>query len=212
MAKLTLSKSELQKQSRQLKLYEGLLPSLELKRRQLTLEIKKAADILIKLQGEGEQLKLVVATQLPMLANEEINLKGLMSLSEVNVATENVSGVKLPLFKGVDCEVVSYSRLSMPVWVDSLVEYLLKAVELKVQMSVANQRVEKLQSALKNITQRVNLFEKILIPNAKVFIKHIQIFLGDQQRDAVVRSKLAKRKQLDIADTDVQCFRSVNGA
>ena len=42
MAKLRLSKASLAKERQNLKLYERLLPSLDLKRRQLTVEGEKA--------------------------------------------------------------------------------------------------------------------------------------------------------------------------
>ncbi|MEM6429093.1 MAG: V-type ATP synthase subunit D, partial [Deinococcota bacterium] len=48
--------------------------------------------------------------------------------------------------------------------------------------------------AVKRTTQRVNLFDKVLIPNAQETIRRIQIFLADADRAAVVRAKLAKQK------------------
>ena len=59
-----------------------------------------------------------------------------------------------------------------------------------------NYDFEKLKSAARTITQRVNLFSKVLIPEAEENIKKIGLFLSDQERAGVVRSKLAKQKKL----------------
>jgi V/A-type H+-transporting ATPase subunit D len=79
--------------------------------------------------------------------------------------------------------------------VDVLVDRLREAAALRIRAEVAGERVRILSQAVRRVTQRVNLFERILIPNAKRNIQRIQIFLGDIERAAVVTSKLAKAKQ-----------------
>jgi V/A-type H+-transporting ATPase subunit D len=66
---------------------------------------------------------------------------------------------------------------------------------IQVHLQVRRQRVARLHVQVRRITQRVNLFEKVLIPRAQQNIKRIQIGLGEQERTAVVRSKISKRKQ-----------------
>jgi V/A-type H+-transporting ATPase subunit D len=92
----------------------------------------------------------------------------------------------------VEYTMSEYSRLAKPHWVDQVVERLRKALEMTVQIRVDEQRVEKLDYAVRKVTQRVNLFEKILIPKAEENIKRIQIYLGEAERAAVVRSKITK--------------------
>ena len=60
---------------------------------------------------------------------------------------------------------------------------------------MAGERVARLNQQVRRITQRVNLFEKVLIPRARENIKRIHIGLGEQERSAVVRSKIAKKKR-----------------
>ena len=192
MAKLSLTKSGLQKQRDELKLYQRLLPSLDLKRMQLTGELKRAREQLVEAQAGVERYKISVAKQLSMLANREIDVSGLVRIESIRVGEENVVGVKLPVLEEIVCTVAEYSMLAKPHWVDTLVEQLKHMVELRAQVRIAEQRVQELELAVRRITQRVNLFEKILIPTAKKHIQRIQIFLGDAERSAVVRSKLAK--------------------
>lgn len=204
MAKIALNKSALQKAREDLKLYQRLLPSLDLKRMQLTAELKRAQEQLENAKAEVESLKARAAEQLPMLANEEIDVSGLVQVDSVQVGEENVVGVKLPVLEEIQCSVREYSMLAKPHWVDVLVDLLKQMAELQTRVKISAERVRLLEQAVRRTTQRVNLFDKILIPTTKKNIKRIQIFLGDTERAAVVRSKIAKsrhvKQRLTMAD------------
>ena len=196
MARLKLSKAALQQEHIKLKLYVKLLPSLELKRRQLTLELGKARREYAAARAEVERLEARVGAELPMLANTEIELRGLVKMTAFDLERENVVGVRLPVLKEVECQVAEYSPLAKPVWVDALAERLGDAAEARTRIQVAAERVRILLRAERRITQRVNLFEKILIPKTRSNIERIQIWLGDMGRAAVVQAKLAKARQV----------------
>lgn len=192
MAKLALNKSALQKQRNERRLYERLLPSLDLKRRQLTWERVRAQGRLDDEEAEIKRQRDRAAERLPMLANREIDVSGLVKVKSVQVDEENVVGVKLPVLMGVTFTVREYSMLAMPHWVDVLVDQLQKIAELQLRVQVAAERLRRLERAERRVTQRVNLFEKVLIPATRDNIKKIQIFLADAERAAVVRSKITK--------------------
>jgi V/A-type H+-transporting ATPase subunit D len=194
MARVKLSKSALQQQRNQLRLYTKLLPSLDLKRRQLLLEHKKAQAEFEQAKSAVEELESQIGAELPMLAGTELDLKSLVRLKGGRVTTQNVAGIKVPALEDIDCEVRPYSLLGRPAWVDHLAARLVDATRLRVKVQVMGDRSRILGQAVRRITQRVNLFERILIPSVKQNIKRIQIFLGDLDREAVVRSKLSKGK------------------
>ena len=196
MARLKLSKASLQQELVKLKLYEKLLPSLELKRRQLAIELDKARREYAATRTEVERLEARVGAELPMLANTEIELKDLVKMTALDIRQENVVGVRLPVLKEVECQVAEYSPLAKPVWVDALAERLVDAAAARTRIQVAAERVRILGRAERRITQRVNLFEKILIPRTRKNIERIQIWLGDMGRAAVVQAKLAKARQV----------------
>ena len=196
MAKLKLSKSALAQQRGQLSLYKRLLPSLDLKRRQLTVEVEKARTEVAAARQAADELEARIGAELPMLAESDLDFTGLVKMTDAVVEEENVVGVRLPALKYVNCEVADYSLLAKPVWVDALVQRLRDAAEQRARVSVAEKRIAILEQAVRRVTQRVNLFDRILIPTAKEHIKRIQIYLGDLERDAVVRSKLAKGRSL----------------
>lgn len=195
MARLALNKSSLSRQSRQLKTFQQFLPSLDLKRRQLMAERARARDSLARSREalahfSGHQL----GEKLPMLANRHVDLDGLVQVSHVELGDENVVGTHLPVLKRVEVTVADYSLLGKPHWVDPLVEYLRQALEMQLRIQVEERRLALLERAVRIITQRVNLFDKVLIPRTQKNIKKIKIYLADQERSAVVNAKLAKAK------------------
>ena len=194
MAKPVLSKNGLQKERENLRLYRKVLPSLDLKRRQLLGEQKRAEHEVSQRRNEFEAFNQTVVEQLPMLGARAVDLDGLIRVREIKVGVENVVGVKLPKLESISFDTKPYSLLGKPHWVDLAIQKLRDYAELKASFDIAKERVESLRQAARKITQRVNLFEKILIPTAEKNIKRIQIYLADAERAAVVQSKIAKSK------------------
>ncbi len=204
MAKLKLSKHALHEQQEQLKLYQRLLPSLDLKRRQLSIEVKNAQEEYEAAQSAVDALETRIGEELPMLADKDFRLGGLVQLKSYEVVEQNVVGVKLPFLDSIDCTVADYSQLTTLPWVDTLVQRLKDATEQRMRAEIAGERRRILQTAVRRITQRVNLFEKILIPTAKQNIQKIRIYLGDAERASVITSKLAKKKQQQLRETELE--------
>ena len=65
-----------------------------------------------------------------------------------------------------------------------------------MEIGLLRRQVALLAAELRVTSQRVNLFEKVKIPEAIEGIRKIKIFLGDQQTAAVVRGKIAKKNLL----------------
>jgi len=195
MARLSLSKSSLSKQSKQLKTYERFLPSLDLKRKQLMAERAKARSRLAQTEQDIEELQRRVGDILPMLANHEVELQDLVRVTGVRLGRENVVGTRLPVLEGVDTRVRDYGLLAKPHWVDRVVRELQRMLALRLARQVEQRRLELLEVAVRKVTQRVNLFEKVLIPRTRENIRRIGIALSDAERAAVVRAKIAKGKR-----------------
>ena len=81
-----------------------------------------------------------------------------------------------------------------PLWVDLAANHMEKAMELDLEAEVLKEQVRLLQKELLTTSQRVNLFEKVKIPETLENIKKISIYMADQQVSAVVRSKISKKK------------------
>jgi V/A-type H+/Na+-transporting ATPase subunit D len=195
MATIALSKSSLQQQRDRLRLFERFLPSLELKRQQLTAEYKKAVQVLAEAEQGAEQASRSLPALRPILGSVRMQLSGLIRIRHVDVAEEDVLGLRLPTLRAVEFDTADYSLLATPFWLDDLVTCLKDVATYRLRLQVYRQRVARMQGAVRRVTQRVNLFEKVLIPNAKQNIARIQIFLSDVERAAVVTSKIAKGKR-----------------
>lgn len=193
MVKATLGKKDLQKEKQRLKLYVKLLPSLDLKRTQLMAAYAKAKNEKEIIKAETEEILADVAKTLPMAANRDVKLEGLVKISRRVIEEKSVVGIKVPFLKEVLFEDSEYSMLATPVWTEAYIALMKRAVEERIRSQVMSLRIEKLGHAVRRITQHVNLFEKILIPAAKKNIQKIHIILGEAERNAVIRSKLAKR-------------------
>ncbi|MBK8974624.1 MAG: V-type ATP synthase subunit D [Planctomycetes bacterium] len=194
MSRIALNKAELQRQQRALKTYRQFLPSLDLKRRQLLAERAAARAELASLRAELIAATRSVGEQLPMLADERIALDGLVRVKACHLTTENRLGTKLPLLERVDVQVAHYSLLTKPHWVDPLVDRLRRAIESEIRVRVAEERTRRLERAVRVITQRVNLFDKVLIPQTRANVRRIQLHLSDAERAGVVRAKIAKSR------------------
>jgi len=194
MARLSFSKASLHRQSAALKRYRQYLPSLDLKRKQLIAERAKAAERLATIDSAMQNLRQRVAEQLPMLSDEAVDLAQLVRIDAVVFEEINVVGVHLPAVRDVKLVTSSYSFMTKPHWVDQTVRLWSEMLELRVRRQTAQQQWQLLDHAVKKVTQRVNLFDKVLIPRTRDNIRRISIFLSDAERAGVVRAKITKHK------------------
>jgi V/A-type H+-transporting ATPase subunit D len=192
---VALSKSSLQQQRDRLRLFQRFLPSLELKREQLTAEYKKATAELADAERAAASAGRSLTALLPLLGTSETKLSGLVRVRRVEVAEEDVLGLRLPTLRHVEFEVAHYSLLATPAWLDDAVSCIREAATQRLRVRVYRERVARMQGAVRRVSQRVNLFEKVLIPGAERDIARIRIFLSDVERSAVVTSKIAKGKR-----------------
>ncbi|MGB3056532.1 MAG: V-type ATP synthase subunit D, partial [Candidatus Omnitrophota bacterium] len=81
-----------------------------------------------------------------------------------------------------------------PLWVDYGIEVLKKMMVFNAKIRIFKKQDELIREELRITTQRVNLFEKVKIPEARENIRRIQVYLGDMQTAAVVTGKIAKDK------------------
>lgn len=193
--KLKPTKGELKKQRDALKAYQRYLPTLQLKKQQLQMEILRQLSRLEEKTRE-EQLKKSGARSWSGLlsADRQIDLAQWLKPKEAVLTARNIAGVDLPVFQRLGFAAAEYDLFLAPLWVDAAIDILRAIVSLRKEMEVIRQGVAILRQELRVTTQRVNLFEKVKIPEAEEAIRRIKIYLGDQMSNAVGRSKIAKRK------------------
>ncbi|MDR0656131.1 MAG: V-type ATP synthase subunit D [Treponema sp.] len=193
MAKVRLTKNELKKQKDSLKMYQRYLPTLMLKKQQLQAEIRLTEIRIKELLDEKERIDQSFRTWIAVYGEKGIFYPGLVKIANLKTAQGNIAGVAIPIFEGAEFVVESYDLVVTPLWLDAAVEKMQQVLLLDLEAGIVEEQRKRLDHELRITTQRVNLFEKIKIPETKGSIKKIQVYLGDQQTSAVVRGKIAKR-------------------
>lgn len=194
MAKIKLTKGELKKQRDALKQYKRYLPTLQLKKQQLQIEILHQGNI-IEEKKRNEKIKISAAESwLGLLSEPHTDLRPWILPREIVCGTKNIAGVDLPVFERVTFVLAEYDLFLAPLWVDHAVEALKDIISLRKEIEVIEKGIAILKHELRIITQRVNLFEKVKIPETEDIIRLIKIYIGDQMANAVGCSKIAKKK------------------
>ncbi|MBM4060715.1 MAG: V-type ATP synthase subunit D [Planctomycetes bacterium] len=196
MAKIKFTKNELKAQRDALKRFLRYLPTLELKKRQLMQEIRKIEHQFEDVQRRETEAMAAVRGWVRLLS-EEVGLGDVVRLTGVETREGNIAGVTIPIFVEARFATRPYDLFAMPLWVDWAVELIVRVARLRAEREVLATQHALLREELRITTQRVNLFEKVKIPESRENIRQIQIFLGDQQTNAVVRGKIAKTKLLE---------------
>lgn len=196
MARLLLSKSTLTAQRKQLSAYRRFLPSLEMKQQQLIVTVKSCEKTLAEQQQALLGLQQKIADQYPMLANDRIDLDQLVMINTVATQRKNIVGVWIDEIVDIQFDCTPLSILTRPHWVDGIQRLLKQALALEIHKREQQKTLKRLQQELLKVTQRVNLFDKVLIPESLANIRKIQIYLDDKDREAVITSKIAKNKRV----------------
>ena len=200
MAKIKLTKNELKTQKDALKMFQRYLPTLTLKKQQLQTEIRAIDAKAKKIRAEREALEKEFDEWISVFGEEDAFKPGMVTVRNIRKSTGNIAGVMIPVYEGADFSRGEYNLYATPLWIDMAADRMEKALSLDLEAEVLDEQVRLLSKELRTTTQRVNLFEKVKIPETKKNIKKITVFLGDEQVAAVVRSKISKKKLEAVAE------------
>ena len=193
--KIRLTRPELKRQRDALERFERYLPMLQLKQQQLQLTIQEVSRRRRAARADAREVNQRIDRYRPVLQDTAgINVTQLASPTEVHTSEENVAGVRIPAFESVSFGAADYSLFATPPWVDKALADNRELNEKQARADVIDRRYELLNKALTKVIQRVNLFDKVLIPRSRENIRIIRIHLGEEQTAAVGRAKLAKGK------------------
>jgi len=193
--KIKLTRPELKRQRDSLSRFERYLPMLKLKQQQLQLtllgvaEKRRAAE-----KAQGEAQRQFDAYRKVLHDRAGLAVETLAAPSRVLTSTANIAGVAVPVFQGAEFPAAAYSLFGTPAWVDRALADLREVNRRRAEVDVIRRQYERLNQELSKVIQRVNLFEKIMIPQAREAVRRIRIHLGDEMTAAVGRAKIAKAK------------------
>ena len=199
--KIKLNKTELKNQKDLLKQREEFLPVLELKKQQLQLVVDSISPQIETWQAKiAETLTRLRHWSQFLTEPTDLPLEKLCEVAEVRTERENVAGVDVPAMKEVLFAEVTYDLFATPPWMDSAREELRLLRAAVEEVGILEQRRRLLSEELRQTTIRVNLFEKIKIPQHRQNIKKIKIYLGDQEVASISIAKIAKGKLAAAAE------------
>jgi V/A-type H+-transporting ATPase subunit D len=192
--KVKFTKGELKRQRDAQERFERYLPTLQLKQQQLQLEVRNVEKLLYLKRVEIDRIKEDMSEWIGILGDKDVDLSPWVRPKEIITSTANIAGVTIPVLKLAEFPKVDYDLFMTPLWVDSAVAAIRKLAELIAETDIIEEQLKLLSNELRITMQRVNLFEKVKIPECKDNIRVIRIYLGDQDTNAVCRSKIAKKK------------------
>ncbi|WP_213357570.1 V-type ATP synthase subunit D [Chlamydiifrater phoenicopteri] len=195
-APLKLTKNEFRARKSKLEWLQAYLPTLKLKKALLQSEVQAALseNELCEREYESTKHQVYAMAELFSIPIYIRDVEESFQVSRIDKELENIAGVEVPVFRGVEMKNSSYSLLDTPAWTDTLIALSRDFVVAKIKSAIAKERCEILQAELRNVSIRVNLFEKKLIPETKEAMKKITIFLNDRAMVDVGQNKIAKKK------------------
>ena len=193
--KIKLTRPELKRQRDALERFERYLPMLKLKQQQLQLTVQQLRRDCRAAQAAVTQAQQKFDSYRQVLTDVAgLNVRQLGQCEQVMTTQTNIAGVNIPVFQEAVFPEARYSLFSTPAWVDTALADLREISTRNAKMQVLQQQYDLLDRELTKIMQRVNLFEKVKIPEAQEAIRRIRIKLGDEMAAAVGRAKIAKAK------------------
>ncbi len=192
--KFQYNKTSLNNLGKQLKMRQKALPTLKNKESALRLEVRKAKE-------KSEQLikDLEAAMQrydyLAALWNEFD--PGLISITDVDLVTVKVAGVKTPDLKDIHYEIHEFNAFAKPAWYADGVAILKELSRLGIESEVYMEKSRILDWQRKKTTQKVNLYEKVQIPGYQEAIRKIKRYMEDEENLSKAASKIVKSRHAE---------------
>lgn len=192
--KIKFTKTELKQQQEMLGQFLRFLPPLQLKKQQLQMEINASRERLRKIRRQEEALLDSLAGWIGLFQDEAMvrKLREEIRLTKIERGETNIAGIMVPTFVSAEFSMPSLDPMTTEWYWDDAAEALRKAVSLRAAAVIIGEQERLLAEELRVTTQRVNLFEKVKIPECRENIHRIRIQLSDQETSAIVRAKIAQ--------------------
>jgi V/A-type H+/Na+-transporting ATPase subunit D len=188
--KIQYNKTAIQQYQRQLAIREKALPTLKNKETALRVEVKRISDTLVEMK---EKLDKIYAASEDM-AKFWVDFPEVVSIESTEIRIRNIAGVKIPILKDIGFKVAEYSLFHQQAWVPTGIEKLKEIIKLKIEITTIQKQFEVLNYARKKTTQKVNLYEKVQIPEYQNAIRKTKRFLEDKENLEKSAQKIVKER------------------
>ena len=192
--KFQYNKTSLTEMGKQLKVRQRALPTLQNKESALRLEVRKAKTDSERLVQELEDA-LHRYDYLAALWNEFD--PGLISITDVELYTKKVAGVKTPALGEIKYEIKPFNAFVKPAWYADGVAILKELSRLGIESEVYVEKARILDYNRRKTTQKVNLYEKVQIPGYQEAIRKIKRYMEDEENLSKASSKIVKKRHAE---------------
>jgi V/A-type H+/Na+-transporting ATPase subunit D len=188
--KIQYNKTAIQQYQRQLSIREKALPTLKNKETALRVEVKKIADLMVQLKEKLNELY----RQSAEMEKFWVEFPDVLGIEKINIRIRNIAGVKIPILQDIEFKVSDYSLFHQPAWIPAGIEQLKGILRLKIEITTLQKQFDVLNYARKKTTQKVNLYEKVQIPEFQNAIRKIKRFLEDKENLEKSAQKIVKER------------------
>lgn len=192
--KFQYNKTSLNNLGKQLKMRQSALPTLQNKESALRLEVRKAKE---KAENLVEELEASLQRYDYLAALWNEFEPGLISITDIDLTTVKVAGVKTPDLKDIHYEIRPFNAFVKPAWFADGVAILKELSRLGIESEVWLEKSRILEYQRKKTTQKVNLYEKVQIPGYKEAIRKIKRYMEDEENLSKASSKIVKSRHAE---------------
>jgi len=185
------NKSAINELGLQLKIREIALPTLKSKEAALRIEVKKAKVQALEFDDKLKQRVKDMKDMVRLWAEFDA---GLLKLKDATYSTRIIAGVKIPVLDSLAFNQQEFSLYQKPNWFSDGVQILKELTKFSIKRDVNWKSMEILEQARKKTTQKVNLYEKVQIPEYQQAIIKIKRFLEDEENLSKSAQKILKRR------------------
>lgn len=194
--KYQINKTALNELNKQLRVRKRALPTIKNKESALRLEVKKAKTMADEVEERQAELMQRMQYMNSLWAEFE---PGLVAVTDVKVSLSKIAGVRIPVLKEVLFSVLDYDLFSSPFWYADGIQILKELATLGIEREFYLEKMRLLDRARKKTTQKVNLYEKVQIPDYENAIRKIKRFLEDEENLSKSAQKIVKKRYEEVA-------------
>ena len=185
------NKTTIQHFERQLAIRQKALPILKNKETALRMVVVKLIGELEEISQQKQQLKARKDHYRAFWAE----FPEILLMDNVETFSKKVIGVKVPEIKEVNFRIADVSWWNLPAWVPGGIALMKEVITLNLKADILQKQIEILDLARKKTTQKVNLYEKVQIPEYEDAITKIKRFLEDKENISKAAQKIVKKRK-----------------
>jgi len=191
--RIRLNKVSLREQKQKMAMYERFLHALEARKQQLIMQLAVIRTNILVQRELMETMLADIRSWASLYWDVGKILRYYIAIREIRCVSRNVAGLKIREFKEVIFDDPGYSLFRTPFSFDTILKKTRDAISLREGIKILEEQEQVLLEGFRKTSQRINLYEKRLIPQCREAIRRISVYLQDQQAAAVGVAKVAKR-------------------